>query len=154
MTSNQEEQINENVNIDNNNSQNNNPENNIPLNISSNQPGPQNNNLYKSHQLRSKDIPLNKLNTNSSINIPPGNVVTNMSLNEQILHQQKDHNDYFDNEVSYQDEEDNDPILKDYTMINNRRNNIIDNINEIGHNISININFIKRLNYRIYNWYF
>ena len=71
MTSNQEEQINENENIDNNNSKNNNPENNIPLNVSSNQPGLQNNNLYKSHQFRSKDIPLNKLNMNSSINIPP-----------------------------------------------------------------------------------
>ena len=151
MTSNQEEQINENVNIDNNNSQNNNPENNIPLNISSNQPGPQNNNLYKSHQLRSKDIPLNKLNTNSSINIPPGNVVTNMSLNEQILHQQKDHNDYFDNEVSYQDEEDNDPILKDYTMINNRRNNIIDNIKNINERLKNNILKIEEIKQNLIN---
>ena len=32
-------------------------------------------------------------------------------------------------------------------------NNIIDNLNEIGQNLAININFIKRLNYRIYNWY-
>ena len=31
--------------------------------------------------------------------------------------------------------------------------NIIDNLNEIGENIAININFIKRLNDRIYNWY-
>ena len=31
--------------------------------------------------------------------------------------------------------------------------NIIDNLNEIGQNLAININFIKRLNYRIYNWY-
>ena len=31
--------------------------------------------------------------------------------------------------------------------------NIIDNLNEIGENLAININFIKRLNYRIYNWY-
>ena len=31
--------------------------------------------------------------------------------------------------------------------------NIIDNLNEIGENIVININFIKRLNYRIYNLY-
>ena len=31
--------------------------------------------------------------------------------------------------------------------------NIIDNLNEIGENIVININFIKRLNHRIYNWY-
>ena len=151
MTSNQEEQINENVNIDNNTSKNNNPENNIPLNISSNQPGPQNNNLYKSHQLRSKDIPLNKLNTNSSINIPPGNVVTNMSLNEQILHQQKDHNDYFDNEVSYQDEEDNDPILKDYTMINNRRNNIIDNIKNINERLKNNILKIEEIKQNLIN---
>ena len=28
---------------------------------------------------------------------------------------------------------------------------IIDNLNEIGQNLAININFIKRLNYRIYN---
>ena len=32
-------------------------------------------------------------------------------------------------------------------------NSIIDNLNEIGENIVININFIKRLNDRIYNWY-
>ena len=31
--------------------------------------------------------------------------------------------------------------------------NIIDNLNEIGENITININFIKRLNDRIYNQY-
>ena len=31
--------------------------------------------------------------------------------------------------------------------------NIIDNLNEIGQNLAIKINFIKRLNYRIYNWY-
>ena len=31
--------------------------------------------------------------------------------------------------------------------------NIINNLNEIGQNYAININFIKRLNYRIYNWY-
>ena len=31
--------------------------------------------------------------------------------------------------------------------------NIIDNLNEIRQNLSININFIERLNYRIYNWY-
>ena len=32
--------------------------------------------------------------------------------------------------------------------------NIIDNLNEIEQNLAININFIKRLNNRIYNWYF
>ena len=31
--------------------------------------------------------------------------------------------------------------------------NIIYNSNEIGQNLSININFIERLNHRIYNWY-
>ena len=31
--------------------------------------------------------------------------------------------------------------------------NIIDNLNEIGQNLAINNNFIKRLNHRIYNWY-
>ena len=31
--------------------------------------------------------------------------------------------------------------------------NIINNLNEIGENIVININFINRLHYRIYNWY-
>ncbi len=31
--------------------------------------------------------------------------------------------------------------------------NIIDNLNEIGQNLASNINFIKRLNHRIYNWY-
>ena len=32
-------------------------------------------------------------------------------------------------------------------------NSIIDNFNEIGQNITININFINRLHNRIYNWY-
>ena len=32
-------------------------------------------------------------------------------------------------------------------------NSKIDNLNEIGQNIEININFINRLHYRIYNWY-
>ena len=32
-------------------------------------------------------------------------------------------------------------------------NSIIDNLNEIGQNIEININFIKRLHNRAYNWY-
>ena len=32
-------------------------------------------------------------------------------------------------------------------------NSIIDNLNEIGQNIEININFINRLHNRIYNWY-
>ena len=31
-------------------------------------------------------------------------------------------------------------------------NSIIDNLNEIGQNITININFIKKLHYRIYNY--
>ena len=31
--------------------------------------------------------------------------------------------------------------------------NIIDNLNEIGQNLAINNNFIKKLNHRIYNWY-
>ena len=35
----------------------------------------------------------------------------------------------------------------------NISNNIIDNLNEIGENIVIKINWIKRLLYRIYNWY-
>ena len=32
-------------------------------------------------------------------------------------------------------------------------NSIIDNLNEIGQNFAININFINILHYRIYNWY-
>ena len=32
-------------------------------------------------------------------------------------------------------------------------NSIIDNLNEIGQNITININFLNRLHNRIYNWY-
>ena len=35
----------------------------------------------------------------------------------------------------------------------NVSNSIIENLNEIGQNIEININFINRLHYRIYNWY-
>ena len=35
----------------------------------------------------------------------------------------------------------------------NISDNIIANLNEIEQNIGININLIKRLNYRIYKWY-
>ena len=65
---------------------------------------------------------------NSSFNVPSPNTATNISLNEQVLHQKKEPDDCFDNDVSYQDEDENDPILKEYTMINNRRNQTIDEI--------------------------
>ena len=107
----------------------------------------QNSNLNKSHQFPAKDIRLNKLNMNSSLNMPSANTATNISLNEQILHQKKEQSDYSDNEVSYDDEDENDPIFKEYTMINDRRNKAIDdlkNINERIKNNNIKIKEIKQ----------
>ena len=92
---------------------------------------PLNSNINKSNQIISKDIRLNKLNVNTSLNMPTANIATNASLNDQNLHQKKDHNDYFDNEILYQDEEENDPIFKEYTMINDRRNKAIDDLKNI-----------------------
>ena len=93
-------------------------------------------------------ILLNKINVNSSVNIPPINLDANLSLNEKNLQQKKEQSDdYFDNEVSYQDEDDNDPIFKEYTMINNKRNKVIDdikNINERIKNNNIKIEEIKQ----------
>ena len=98
----------------------------------------QSTNLNKSHQFPSKDNRLNKINVNSSINIPSANTATNISLNDQTLHQKKDHSDYFDNEVLYQDEEESDPIFKEYTMINDRRNKAIDDLKNISERIKNN----------------
>ena len=108
---------------------------------------PQSSNLNKSHQFPSKEIRFNKLNMNSSFNVPSPNTATNISLNEQVLHQKKDPDDYFDNDVSLQDEDENDPIFKEYTMINNRRNQTIDeikNINERIKNNKLKIEEIKK----------
>ena len=102
------------------------------------QPPPQNSILNKSQQFPSKDIRLNKLNMNSSLNVPSANTATNISLNEQILHQKKDQSDYFDNEVSYQDDDENDPIFKEYTLINDRRNKAIDDLKNITERIKNN----------------
>lgn len=102
------------------------------------QPPSQNWNLNKSQQLPTKDIRLNKLNMNSSLNVPSANTATNISLNEQILHQKKDQSDYFDNELSYQDDDENDPIFKEYTMINDRRNKAIDDLKNITERIKNN----------------
>ncbi len=148
MTSNEQEQ--QNINITNNTdaiTSTNNQEQNKTSNTNSNQASAADSNLNKSHQLQTQDIRLNKLNTNTSVNIPSANTATNISLNDQILQQKKDQSDYFDNEVSYQDEEENDPIFKEYTMINNRRNKAIDdlkNINERIKNNNIKIEEIKQ----------
>ena len=99
---------------------------------------PQSSNLNKSHQYTSRDIRFNKLNMNSSLNIPSPNTATNISLNEQILHQNKEQNPYFDNDVSDQEEDEIDPIFKEYTMINNRRNKTIDEIKNIKERIKNN----------------
>ena len=102
-------------------------------------------NSNKSNQLISKDICSNKLNMNSSLNMPSTKTVTNVSLNDQILHHKKDNSDYFDNEISYQDEEDNDPIFKEYTMINNRRNKTIDELKNISERIKNNNKKIEEI---------
>ena len=106
MTSNEQEQPN--TNTTNNTdaiTSTNNQEQNKPSNTTSNQASAPDSNLNKSHQLQTQDIRLNKLNINTSVNIPSANTATNISLNDQILQQKKDQSDYFDNEVSYQDEE-------------------------------------------------
>ena len=108
---------------------------------------PQSTLLNKSNQFHAKDIRLNKLNINTSMNNPSQNQVTNISLNEQILHPKKDHSDYFDNEILYQGGEENDPLFKEYTMINDKKNKAIDdvkNINERIKNNNIKIEEIKK----------
>ena len=50
---------------------------------------PLSSNLGKSNQIISKDIRLNKLNVNSSLNIPTANNATNASLNDQNPPQKK-----------------------------------------------------------------
>ena len=134
MSSNQQAQINANSNnnTDITSSKSNQPIKPLNFSSNSNQESLQNNNLNKSHQFQSQDILLNKININSSVNIPQINSETNISLNEKNLQQNKEQSDYFDHEVSYQNEDDNDndndPIYKEYTMINNKRNKVIDDI--------------------------
>ena len=112
---------------------------------------PQSSHLNKSHQFPSKEIRFNKLNMNSSFNVPSPNTATNISLNEQVLHQKKDPDDYFDNDVSLQDEDENDPIFKEYTMINNRRNQTIDEIKNINERIKNNKLKIEEIKQNIVN---
>ena len=112
---------------------------------------PQSSNLNKSHQFPSKEIRFNKLNMNSSFNVPSPNTATNISLNEQVLHQKKDPDDYFDNDVSLQDEDENDPIFKEYTMINNRRNQTIVEIKNINERIKNNKLKIEEIKQNIVN---
>ena len=102
---------------------------------------PQNSNLNKSHQFPLTEIGLNKLNMNSSLNIPSLNIGANISLNEQILNQKKGGSDYFNKDVSAKDENENNPIFEEYTMINNKRNQAFDEIKNI--NIRIKNNKLK-----------
>ena len=102
---------------------------------------PQNTNLNKSHQFPLTEIGFNKLNMNSSLNIPSLNIGANISLNEQILKQKKDQSDYSDKNDSANDEDENDPIFEEYTMIKNRRNLAFDKIRNI--NIRIKNNKMK-----------
>ena len=81
------------------------------------------------------------------MNNPSQNTATNISLNEQILHPKRDHSDYFDNEIIFQGGEENDPLFKEYTMINEKKNKAIDdfkNINERIKNNNIKIEEIKK----------
>ena len=139
MSSQQQEQ--QNINNSNNNNlilSTNNQQTNKNQNTTTEQPPSQNSNLNKSHQFPTKDIRLNKLNMNSSLNIPSANTATNISLNDQNLHPKKEQSDYFDNEVSYQDEDEGEQIFKEYTMINDRRNKAIDDFKNINERIKIN----------------
>ena len=104
-----------------------------------------NENLNKSNQLNTKDNRSNKININSSLNIPSANTATNISLNDQMLYQKKEHSDYFDNDISYHDDEENDPILKEYTMINDRRNKVIDDLKGINERIKNNNKKIEEI---------
>ena len=89
---------------------------------------PLNANLNKPNQIPIKDKRINKLNINSSLNnMPSGNSATN-----------RDHSDYFDNEVLYQDEEEIDPLFKEYTMINDRRNKAIDDLANNTQRVKVN----------------
>ena len=81
------------------------------------------------HQIKQKDllnpaqVPLLN-NQLPCLNLPSGNNVTN-----------KDHCDYFDNEILYQN---NDPIFKEYTMINERKNRAIDDFSNNTQRIKVN----------------
>ena len=104
----------------------------------------QNNNLNKTNQMASKDMGLNKLIVNSSLNNPSANTATNIS-NDQILHQKKDHSDYFENEILYQGGEENDRVFKEYTMINEKKNKAIDDFKNISERIKNNSNKIEEI---------
>ena len=114
-------------------------------NRSLNQIAPQNTNLNKTNQFPSKDIRLNKLNINSSLNNPSPNTATNVSLNEQALHPKKDHSDYFDNEILFQGGEENEPLFKEYTMINDRKNKAMDDFKNINERIKNNNKKIEEI---------
>ena len=92
-------------------------------------------NSNKPNQIPLKDKRINKLNINTSLNnMPSGNSATN-----------RDHSDYFDNEVLYQDEEEIDPLFKEYTMINDRRNKAIDDLANNTQRVKVNIRKIEEL---------
>ena len=86
---------------------------------------PLNANLNKSNQIPMKDKRINKLNINSYLNMPSS--ATN-----------RDHNDYFENEVLYQDDEEIEPIFKEYTMINDRRNKALDDLANSTQRVKVN----------------
>ena len=99
---------------------------------------PVNANLNKLTQIPTKDKRINKLNINSCVNVPSGNSATN-----------RDHSDYFDNEVLYQDEEEIDPIFKEYTMIADRRNKAIDDLANNTQRVKVNHLKIEELKRQI-----
>jgi len=73
--------------------------------------------------------------------MPSLNIGANISLNEQILKQKNDQSDYSDKNDSAKDEDENDPLFEEYTMIKNRRNLAFDKIRNI--NIRIKNNKMK-----------
>ena len=99
---------------------------------------PQNSIITKSNRLPKKDIRSNKFNIKSPLNNPSPNKVTNVSLNEQILHKKKEHSDYFENEILFQGGEESDPLFKEYTMINDKKNKAIDDIKNMSERIKNN----------------
>mgnify|MGYP006873023402 CR=1 FL=1 len=107
--------------------------------------------LNKSNQFPSNEIGLNKLTMNSSLNIPSLNIGANISLNEQVLNQQKEQNDYFDKDVSVTGEVENDPVLEEYATINNRKNQAIYNIKNISIRIKNNKLKIEELKKKLNN---
>ena len=108
-----------------------------PSKISQEQSLPQNVVLNKLNQCSSEINNLEKKNVDESENIQGMNIENNLSLNEQNQYKSNEYSDYSDKggeEILYQE----DPIFKEYTLVRNKRNKIIDDIKNISERIKNN----------------